>query len=104
MIKTISPSEVKRRLSFDKDITLVDVRTPPEYVEGHIPGSILLPLEMLETFAEEKMPNKNAIIVVYCELGRKSAAAAFMLHNLGYRNIYNMGGIIGWPYETETGM
>jgi rhodanese-related sulfurtransferase len=49
------------------------------------------------------MPDMEATYIVYCRSGNRSATAAQMLIDLGYQNIYDMGGIIDWPYETETG-
>ncbi|MDF2533352.1 MAG: hypothetical protein K0Q65_2933, partial [Clostridia bacterium] len=42
-----------------------------------------------------------AIIYVYCRSGNRSASASKILADLGYKNIYNIGGIATWPYETE---
>ncbi len=101
--KQISPSEAKERLEMDKEIILLDVRTKEEYVERHIPGSMLIPVDRLESVAEEQLTDKNATIIVYCRSGRRSAIAAQALADLGYRNVYDLGGIIDWPYETEAG-
>lgn len=87
----------------DKDIILVDVRTPQEYREKRIPGSILLPDYEVKTKAAEVFPDKDAKIVVYCRSGRRSAESAKILRELGYKNVYDLGGINNWPYETTSG-
>lgn len=87
----------------DKDIILVDVRTPEEYREKRIPGSILLPDYEIRRRAAEVIPDRNARIVVYCRSGRRSAEAAKVLKDMGYQNVYDLGGIIDWPYETISG-
>lgn len=83
------------------DYVLVDVRTESEYAAGHIPGAMLLPNEVIAGEAAEKLPDKNAAIVVYCRSGRRSAEAAQKLLDQGYTQVYDLGGIQSWPYETE---
>ncbi|KLU67371.1 putative adenylyltransferase/sulfurtransferase MoeZ [Desulfosporosinus acididurans] len=99
----IDPSEAKKRLDTEKDIILLDVRTEREYVENHIPRSTLIPLNVLAREAGQKLPNKQAVIFVYCRSGNRSKAAVKMLLKLGYSNVYNLGGIIRWPYRTVSG-
>jgi phage shock protein E len=50
------------------------------------------------------IPDKEATYIIYCRSGNRSATAAQQLIDLGYQNVYDMGGIIDWPYETETGI
>lgn len=95
--------EAKRNLEEDKNILLVDVRTPQEYAEVHIPGSILIPLDTIKKDAEKKLTDKGATIYVYCRSGNRSGQGARILADLGYTNVYNIGGITTWPYETEKG-
>lgn len=87
----------------DKDIILLDVRTPEEYRQKRIPGSILLPDTEVRDNADDIIPNKNARIVVYCRSGRRSAKAAKILREMGYENVFDLGGINNWPYETVGG-
>ncbi|HOJ85107.1 MAG TPA: rhodanese-like domain-containing protein [Thermoclostridium sp.] len=87
----------------NKDIILLDVRTPEEYRERRIPGSILLPNYEVRDGAADVIPDKDAKIVVYCRSGRRSAEAANILKELGYKNVYDLGGINSWPYETISG-
>lgn len=99
----ISPVEVKKRLDTGEKVFLVDVRTPSEYAEKHIPKSLLLPLDRLEREVAEKIPDKAAPIFVYCLTGRRSASGANLLVKLGYSNVYNMGAMMNWPDKMETG-
>ena len=78
----------------------VITRTDTEYNEGHIENSVLLPDYTIEDKAEEVMPDKDAMILVYCRSGRRSANAAEKLADMGYNNVYDFGGIIDWPYGT----
>ncbi|OGI02362.1 MAG: hypothetical protein A2X42_09415 [Candidatus Margulisbacteria bacterium GWF2_38_17] len=99
--KDISPLAAKKLLSSNKKAILLDVRTNQEYEEIHIPGSMLIPLDQINTGAKKNLNNKNAIIIIYCRSGRRSVLAANELLEMGYKNIYNLGGIKDWPYEVE---
>lgn len=91
----------KKRLDTEKGIIPLDVRTRDEYLEKHIPKSTLIPVDVLSNEANRKLPDKNAEIFVYCRSGNRSAMAAKTLTKLGYTHIYNLGGIVRWPYEKE---
>lgn len=101
--RIIRPAEAKKRLEAEPGIILLDVRTPEEYLEQRIPGSILIPVEQLEQAVQDKIPAKNATIFVYCRSGRRSKIAANTLIGVGYTDVYDLGGIIDWPYAKETG-
>ena len=101
--QNISPEEAKKRLESEKGIVLLDVRTQEEYDEKHIPNSLLIPVDVIEKEAPEKLTDKNTPIFVYCRSGRRSVTASEALVKMGYTKVYNLGGIIDWPFETETG-
>ena len=100
---SINAEEAKAKLDSDDSIILLDVRTPEEYREGHIPGAKLLPVNDIEAKAETEIPEKSATYIVYCRSGSRSAAASVQLVELGYENIYDLGGINDWPYDQVTG-
>ena len=79
---------------------LVDVRTPGEYREGHIPGSRNIPLQELGG-AEPKLGPKDTPLFLYCRSGARSAQAAGALRRMGYANITNIGGIAAWEGTGE---
>lgn len=81
-------------------VIIVDVRTKSEYDEGHIKNAVLIPNETIGTEPPSKLPDKNAIILVYCRSGRRSRDAANKLVKMGYTNVYDFGGIINWKYGT----
>lgn len=99
----IKPEDAKERLENEKGIILLDVRTLEESIETHIPGSILIPVEEIKSKASEILKDKNAEIFVYCRSGRRSVTASRELIEMGYTKVYNLGGIIDWPYKTESG-
>ncbi|MDQ2087985.1 rhodanese-like domain-containing protein [Herbivorax sp. ANBcel31] len=98
--KNISAREAKERIDSEKGIILLDVRTPAEYEEAHIPETLLIPLDILDRDAPKMISDKDATIFIYCRSGRRSITAAKILISLGYTNVYNLGGIIDWPFET----
>ena len=67
------------------------------------PGAILLPVGTIdEDTAAAVIPEKDAVVLIYCRSGNRSKTAAEALAGLGYTNIYEFGGINTWPYETES--
>lgn len=103
MYHETTPEEVLELLDNGEDITLVDVRRGDEYEEAHIPGAILLPNEDIVKAKPDELPNEDATIIIYCRTGRRSKEAALKLIELGYTNVYDMGGINNWPYDTVSG-
>ncbi len=97
----ITAAEAKQIMDSQEGYMLLDVRTQEEYDEGHIPGAILIPNTEIEERAEESLPDKDQLILVYCRSGRRSKMAAEILAELGYTNVREFGGIIDWPYEVE---
>lgn len=93
----ISAEEAQAMMASDDPYILVDVRTEAEFDEGHIEGAILLPNDEIETLAPDQLKDKDAVILVYCRSGNRSAQASKLLVELGYKNVYDFGGIIYWP-------
>ena len=97
----INAEQAKQMMDTEENYIILDVRTQEEYDEAHIPGAIVIPNTEIEARAESELPDKDQMILVYCRSGRRSKLAADILAELGYTNIYEFGGIIDWPYETE---
>jgi len=99
----ISAEEAKKMLDENSKIILLDVRSEPEYKEKHIHGATLLPLPELGSKAATVLPDKDAVILVYCRSGMRSRNASNQLVSMGYTQVYDIeGGINGWSYETES--
>ncbi len=79
---------------------LLDVRTPEEYREGHIPGSKNVPLQSIDKVAG-MIDNKSTPIFVHCLSGARSRQAAAVLQQLGYTNVKNIGGISAYAGKVE---
>ena len=101
-----------RQVNMDEAITMMekesgyiilDVRTPEEFADKHIPGAINIPNETIGTTEIPELPNKDQLILVYCRSGNRSKQASEKLAALGYTNIVEFGGINDWPGETVTG-
>ena len=91
--------ETAKEIMQTQECIILDVRTAEEFAEGHIPSAMLIPDYEIAQKAPELLPDKNALILVYCRSGRRSKNAADQLVDMGYTNIKVFGGIIVWPYE-----
>ena len=97
----ITAEEAKQIMDTEEGCIILDVREQEEYDAGHIPGAILIPYTQMGEKANDMLPDKDQLILVYCRSGRRSKIAAEALVELGYTNIKEFGGIIDWPYEVE---
>src|SRR3954466_7020220 len=96
-ITEIDPETAEARLN---DSTFLDVRELDEFEQGMIPGSVFIPRGHLESQVENKIPNHDAPVVVYCAGGVRSAFAARTLQELGYTDVVSMAGGFGkWKDE-----
>jgi rhodanese-related sulfurtransferase len=91
----ISSREAKALLEKNKNVFLLDVRTPQENSQAKLPGTVLIPISEFERRINEVPKNKT--ILVYCAVGSRSKSVAEFLSKNGYKNVYNMtDGIVGW--------
>lgn len=88
----IDHETAKRILKNDKDAVLVDVRSPQEYKEKHLDGSINIPVYEIEQKSKEIIPNKNNVYILYCQSGGRSSKAVKILEKQGYSKLYNIEG------------
>ena len=95
----IGGAEAKTLMDSESGYIIIDARTQEEYDEGHIPGAILIPEYEIADRAENELPDKDQLILIYCRSGRRSKIAAEELVKLGYTNVKEFGGIIDWEYE-----
>ena len=101
MYQQITPEEVKKIMDSGEEHIILDTREQYEYDEGHIAGAMLIPYTEIENKAEEMLPDKDKLILVYCRSGRRSKIAAESLAKLGYTNVKEFGGIIDWTWALE---
>lgn len=74
--------------------TVVDVREPAEYIEGHVPGAVLVPMAQLSS----RLPDipKAGTVYVVCRSGNRSKASSEVLSRAGYDAVSVAGGTMGW--------
>lgn len=90
----VTVGELKSMLDAKEAVVLIDVRTPSEHADGHIPGSILMPLNTLEGVT--KLP-EGGRVVIYCHSGRRSQRALQILEAKGFTGLVDLeGGIVAW--------
>lgn len=106
IIHTVNNFEdAKKLLDENPDCVILDVREEEEYATGHLKNAVLFPVDdITENLAKENIPAKDSMLVVYCRTGSRSKMAAQTLCKLGYTNIYDIGGLIAWPYGLVMGL
>jgi rhodanese-related sulfurtransferase len=96
-VRETTVEEVKKKMDRGEKFTLVDVREESEFAKDHLPDAIHLGRGIIERDIEERVPDLNAEIVLYCGGGFRSALAADNLQKMGYKNVISMdGGIRDW--------
>ncbi|HQH28785.1 MAG TPA: FAD-dependent oxidoreductase, partial [Oligoflexia bacterium] len=96
----VSAEEVKRKLDRKEDFFFLDVRSPQEYAEEQLPGSILIPLGALRKRISEVPRDKE--IIAFCKVSLRGYEAALILNAAGFSNVKVLdGGVVMWPYEKE---
>src|SRR4051795_12527556 len=95
-ITEISPEDAAAKLQ-NREAVIIDVRDKDEYDEGHIPNALNLSRGTIELDIEEKVPDPNAVVIVHCGGGGRSALAAESLKKMGYKNVRSLaGGFKAW--------
>ena len=97
----ISMDSAITQMAEEDNFILLDVRTPEEFADGHIPGAINIPNESIGENDITELPDKEQRIYVYCRSGNRSKQASAKLVNLGYTNVIEIGGIIDYHGEIE---
>jgi len=96
-VREVTVDDVKQKLDRNEQFLLVDVREDNEWQVDHLPRAIHLGKGVIERDIEQRIPDINAPIVLYCGGGFRSALAADNLGRMGYTNVLSMdGGIRGW--------
>ena len=96
-VKEATVDDVKAMLDRGEQLLLVDVREESEFAKDHLPNAIHLGKGVIERDIEQRVPDTNARLVLYCGGGYRSALAADNLQKMGYTNVISMdGGIRVW--------
>ena len=76
----ITLNELNEMMAKNQKMVLIDVRSPQEYKEGHLPNAISIPLYDFNRQVSKIIPNKETLIVVYCQSGSRSKKAIRILN------------------------
>jgi rhodanese-related sulfurtransferase len=100
--KAISPAQFDKRLHKRK-VTVLDVRTPEEYAEGHLKNAVLINVMDSAAFVSRVQGlKKNRTYLLYCRSGKRSGKALVMMQERGFHKLYHMaGGITAWTGPVE---
>ena len=98
--RQISMDEAVTMMEEESGYIILDVRTPKEFRERHIPNAINIPNETIGSEDIQELPDKDQLILVYCRSGNRSKQASGKLAELGYTNIVEIGGINDWTGDT----
>lgn len=96
-IEVVSPADAAAFLEGSADVVILDVRTPEEYRETRLPGSINIDFYAADFASQlDEMP-KDVPYVVYCQSGNRSSQAVDIMADLGFTRVLDVdGGIISW--------
>jgi rhodanese-related sulfurtransferase len=101
-IKETNVAEVKRRMDTGENLMLIDVREDNEWAQGHLPGALHLGKGIIERDIEQRVPQTDTKLVLYCGGGFRSALVAENLQKMGYTNVESMDG--GWRGWRDAGL
>ena len=97
MYNQISTSELRKKIENKEELLIIDVRTPQEYTQFHLSGSLLIPLSELSQRLDEISEYKDKDIAIICRSGARSAVACNILSSYGFSKLHNVyGGLIQW--------
>lgn len=98
----ITPRDFKARRDSGERMVLLDVRTAAERATACIAGSVHLPLNEIESRADELRPHEDDLLVIHCHHGVRSLRAAASLRRLGFEKVLSMaGGIHLWSMDVD---
>ena len=100
-IREVTVDQTRQRMEARKDVRLIDVREDNEWQAAHAAGAEHLGKGIIERDIEERVPEKDTQVILYCGGGFRSALAADVLQQMGYTNVYSMAG--GWKAWKDSG-
>ena len=103
VFESVDPKTFSEALKSTDGAQLIDVRTPDEYNSKHIDNAVNIDINNPNFDLELAKLDKTKPVFVYCLSGGRSQGAASQMVKMGYQNVYNLGGINGWRYETVSG-
>jgi rhodanese-related sulfurtransferase len=102
-IKEVTAETVKKTLATEKNWVVLDVRTPEEFSQGHIPGAVNINLYQNDAMDKIAKLNKNDKYIVYCRTRNRSGVVAEHMVKNGFKTVHQMvDGIGGWNQVNST--
>ncbi len=96
-MKSISVTELKKRIANNESLHLLDVREPDERLEFNIGGTFIPLGQVMAMQTDEIESLKTEELICYCRSGKRSTQAAMMLETMGFTNVVNLdGGMLAW--------
>ncbi len=102
MFENIPSNKFQEKIEQHKDPIILDVRTPEEYQDGHIPGAVNINIQDSNFIDQIESQGDKEAYLIYCRSGSRSAKACQIMASHGHENLYNLaGGILEWTGEIE---
>lgn len=99
--KLLNSAQYKQVIS-ENEVTIIDVRTPAEYQNGHIENAQNINVQSGDFKAKMENFDREKPIYIYCRSGSRSAHAGRILEEMGFKEIYDLkGGILSWKGKLE---
>ncbi len=95
LFKTLNINDGVDEFRNTEGAVLIDVRTEDEYRQGHIEGSVNIPLDKISSVGDT-VKDMNTPLFVHCYSGSRSGQAVAVLKKIGYNNVKNIGGIVDY--------
>ncbi len=96
-LKNLRPEEFARALDRRNGAVLIDVRTPEEFRQAHLPGAINISYLTPDLWESLEQLDRETTYFIYCRTERRSMRVCMLMQNGGFRQVYNMeGGLIAW--------
>ncbi len=93
----LNPKEAKELLKRNKDLIIIDVRTPNEFNAGHLKWAINIDVNQHDATSKIDKLNRNAKYIVYCRTSNRSGMATQYMVQKGFKTVYQMvDGFSGW--------
>ena len=94
---SVAPSPYLIERVANNDWLLIDVRSPQEFAQGHIPGAVNMPHENINDYISELEGHKDKPIIIYCQSGRRAKLAMKVLQKLDFSEVMHLeGDMLGW--------
>lgn len=102
MFENLDAQSFQHKTENTENAVILDVRSPQEYQEGHIPGAVNINIQDPDFMDKLDELATDKTYLVYCRSGVRSAKACHMMGSQGFEHLYNLdGGILEWSGKVE---